>query len=213
MALAPRATAKCGFPTPGGPCSKTVSCSRIHSQVAKVSMRLFRIAAFFGRMTNTGWNHDNVVFDDVNGHEVDYVENDPELKFREVIHPRDKRLVSPAFLDGTLLPGDRRADPRMELARWMTSHPFFAEAAANRIWSYFFGRGLVDPVDDFRLGNPPTHPQLLEALASSLREQDYDLKHLMRLIVTSRTYEHSSQTNSTDGGLETTATTGPKVSC
>ena len=55
---------------------------------------------------------------------MDYVENDPELKFREVIHPRDKRLVSPAFLDGTLLPGDRREDPRMELALWMTSHPF-----------------------------------------------------------------------------------------
>ncbi len=77
----------------------------------------------------------------------------------------------------------------------MTSHPYFAEAAANRIWSYFFGRGLVDPVDDFRLGNPATHPQLLEALASSLREQDYDLKHLIRLIVTSRTYQLSSWTN------------------
>ncbi len=176
---------------------RRLDCAQCHNHPSDrwTQNQYWGLAAFFGRMTNTGWNHDNVVFDDANGHEVDYVENDPELRFREVIHPRDKRLVSPAFLDGTLLPGDRGQDPRMELARWMTSHPYFAEAAANRIWSYFFGRGLVDPVDDFRLGNPPTHPRLLEALASSLRGQDYDLKHLMRLIVTSRTYQLSSRKN------------------
>ena len=176
---------------------RRLDCAQCHNHPSDrwTQNQYWGLAAFFGRMTNTGWDHDNVVFDDVNGHEVDYVENDPELKFREVIHPRDKRLVSPAFLDGTLLPSDRRGDPRMELARWMTEHPYFAEAATNRIWSYFFGRGLVDPVDDFRLGNPPTHPQLLDALASSLRKQNYDLKHLMRLIVTSRTYQLSSRTN------------------
>ena len=176
---------------------RRLDCAQCHNHPSDrwTQNQYWGLASFFGRMTNTGWNHDNVVFDDVNGHEVDYVEDDPELRFREVIHPRNKGLVSPAFLDGTLLAGDRREDPRMELARWMTSHPYFAEAAANRIWSYFFGRGLVDPVDDFRLGNPPTHPQLLEALASRLREQDYDLKHLMRLIVTSRTYQLSSRTN------------------
>ncbi len=176
---------------------RRLDCAQCHNHPSDrwTENQYWGLASFFGRMTNTGWNHDNVVFDDANGHEVDYVENDPGLRFRRVIHPRDKRLVSPAFLDGTLLPSDRGEDPRMELARWMTSHPYFAEAAANRIWSYFFGRGLVDPVDDFRLGNPPTHPQLLEALAGSLREHDYDLKHLMRLIVTSQSYQLSSRTS------------------
>ena len=105
---------------------RRLGCAQCHNHPSDrwTQNQYWGLAAFFGRMTNTGWNHDNVVFDDVNGHEVDNVENDPELKFREVIHPRDKRLVSPAFLDGTLLPGDRREDPRMELALWMTSHPF-----------------------------------------------------------------------------------------
>ena len=153
------------------------------------------LAAFFGRMTNTGWGYDSAVFDDPIGHEEDYVENDPELKFRKVVHPRNKHLVAPAFIDGTVLPEEGRDDPRMELAQWTTSHPYFTEAAVNRIWGYFFGRGIVDPVDDFRLSNPPTHPELLQALAADFREHGYDLKHLMRRIVSSRTYQLTSKTN------------------
>jgi hypothetical protein len=66
---------------------------------------------------------------------------------------------------------------------------------ANRMWGHFFGRGIVDPVDDFRLGNPPTHPGLLKRLAQDFRGHGYDLKHLMRRIVSSRTYQLSSQTH------------------
>ena len=77
----------------------------------------------------------------------------------------------PAFLDGTKLPQSQWMDPRMELAKWMTSHPYFAEATVNRMWSYFFGRGIVDPVDDFRSTNPPTHPELLKALAKDFQGQ------------------------------------------
>jgi hypothetical protein len=146
-------------------------------------------------MTNTGWGHDNAVFDDLNGHEEDYLESDPDLKFRRVVHPRSKQLPVPAFLDGTVLPEERRDDPRMELARWVISHPYFAEAAVNRMWGHFFGRGIVDPVDDFRVANPPSHPDLLAALAGDFRENGFDLKHLMHRIVTSRTYQLSSKTN------------------
>ena len=153
------------------------------------------LAAFFGNMTNTGWGYDNAVYDDPRGQEEDYVENDPSLKFIQVIHPRTKQVVTPAFLDGTVLPEERRNDPRMELAKWITSHPYFAEAAVNRMWSYFFGRGIVDPVDDFRVANPPTHPDLLAALARDFREHGYDLKHLIRCIVTSRTYQLTSKPN------------------
>jgi len=80
----------------------------------------------------------------------------------------------------------------------MTSPPYFAEATVNRMWSYFYGRGIVDPVDDFRSTNPPTHPQLLGRLASYFADSGYDLKKLMRVIVQSRTYQLSSRTNPTN---------------
>ncbi len=115
-------------------------------------------------------------------------------------HPRRKTVVQPAFLDGTPLPEDRRLDPRQALADWLTSHPYFAEATVNRMWGYFLGRGIVDPVDDFKASNPPTHPELLEALAADFRENGHDLKHLIRLIVQSRTYQLSSQPNAANHG-------------
>ena len=86
-------------------------------------------------------------------------------------------------------------DPRKHLAEWVTSHPYFAEAAVNRVWSFFFGRGIVEPVDDFRSTNPPTHPELLKALAKDFRESGYDLKGLMRKIVQSATYQLSATPN------------------
>ena len=153
------------------------------------------LAAFFGRMTNTGWGHDNAIFDDPNGHELDYVDSNPELKFRQVLHPRTGNHVTPTFMDSVPLPRERRDHPRLELARWITSHPYFSEAAVNRIWGYFFGRGIVDPVDDFRIVNPPTHPRLLEALARDFRNHGHDLKRLMRLIVSSRSYQLSARPN------------------
>jgi hypothetical protein len=79
----------------------------------------------------------------------------------ELLHPRTKAVVKPALLDNSELAVADDGNPRKELARWMTSHPYFAEAAVNRIWGHFFARGIVDPVDDFRSTNPPTHPGLL----------------------------------------------------
>jgi len=80
----------------------------------------------------------------------------------------------------------------------MTAHPYFAEAAVNRIWGQFFGRGIVDPVDDFRSTNPPTHPELLSALAKDFREHGYDLRRLMRTIAGSRTYQLSRRPNASN---------------
>src|SRR5205085_336097 len=111
------------------------------------------------------------------------------------INPRTKEKVLPTFLDGKRLPEDQWMDPRMRLAQWITSHPYFSEATANRMWSNFFGRGIVDPVDDFKSTNPPTHPELLKALAKDFGESGYDLKHLMRTIVQSRTYQLSATPN------------------
>jgi hypothetical protein len=101
-----------------------------------------------------------------------------------VIRPLDGDVVS-------LTPGD---DPRHKLVDWMTAkdNPFFARAVANRYWAHFFGRGLVDPVDDMRVTNPPSNPELLDALAKELVDSKYSLKHLIKVIVKSRTYQLSS---------------------
>jgi len=102
------------------------------------------------------------------------------------------------LLDGAILPQEQRKDLRMEFAEWVVEHPYFEEAGVNRTWSYFFGRGIVDPVDDFRSTNPASHPELLEALAKDFRENGYDMRRLMRLIVQSRTYQLSSTPNETN---------------
>jgi hypothetical protein len=88
-------------------------------------------------------------------------------------------------------------DPRQKFADWMVSpkNPFFAKAVANRYWAHFFGRGVVDPLDDMRVTNPPSNPELLDALAANLVENKYSLKALVRTICTSRTYQLSSQPN------------------
>ena len=158
------------------------------------------LAAFYRRVTNTDWAFDNVVFDDPDGHEVNFGEGKSTLSFRENRHPRTKQLVPPTFLDGRVLPVRDRRDLRRELAAWMTTHPYFAQATVNRMWGHFFGRGIVDPIDDFRLGNPPTHPNLLGRLARDFQEHGYDLKHLMRRIVSSRTYQLASRPNANNRG-------------
>jgi len=116
----------------------------------------------------------------------------------DLLHPRTKAPVTPAVLDNVSLKLTASDNPRKELARWMTSHHYFAEAAVNRMWSHFFGRGIVNPVDDFRSTNPATHPELLAALAADFQKHGYDLRHLMRTIVMSRTYQTSHSANATN---------------
>jgi hypothetical protein len=111
----------------------------------------------------------------------------------KLVHPRTKAELKPTLLDGTVVTVGSRQNPRRPLADWMVRQPYFAQAAVNRVWSYFFGRGLVEPVDDFRSTNPPTHPELLNRLTDDFRLHHYDLRHLMRVIVTSAAYEVSGQ--------------------
>jgi len=100
-------------------------------------------------------------------------------------------LAEPAF---KLSPDD---DPRQFLADWMTSprNPWFAKALVNRYWKHFFGRGLVDPEDDMRDTNPPTNPELLDALAAHFTASGFDLKDLVRTIARSTTYQLSAEPN------------------
>ncbi|MEQ8790754.1 MAG: DUF1549 and DUF1553 domain-containing protein [Pirellulaceae bacterium] len=88
-------------------------------------------------------------------------------------------------------------DPRAALWQWMRKpdNPYFAPSIVNRIWAHYFGVGLVEPLEDFSSGNPPSNPKLLEHLASDFIEHDFDLKHLHRRILNSRTYQLSWETN------------------
>ena len=110
-------------------------------------------------------------------------------------NPGNGQSVAPIGLDSEAKVIDQIDDPREELSRWMTAtdNPFFAKSLANRYWKHFMGRGLVEPEDDMRVTNPPSNPELLDALAKHLIESGYDLQSLIRLICLSRTYNTSSQ--------------------
>jgi hypothetical protein len=106
-------------------------------------------------------------------------------------NPRTGKPAPTRPLGSTALDLVGTADRRAALARWMTSldNPFFARAIANRLWAHYFGRGLVEPVDDLRATNPATNEALLEALARHLREVRYDLKAFQRTVLNSRLYQ------------------------
>jgi hypothetical protein len=89
------------------------------------------------------------------------------------------------------------ADRRIGFADWLVSkeNPFFARVEVNRIWSHLLGRGIVDPVDDFRSSNPPSNVELLDALASDLVEHGFDRRHIIRTICRSQTYQRVAATN------------------
>jgi hypothetical protein len=118
-------------------------------------------------------------------------------------HPRTGATVPPRFL-GHNAPAPASDDRRGALAAWLTSpeNPFFARAAVNRVWYHLFGRGLVDPVDDLRATNPPSHPELLDALAAEYVRLGFDRKALIRLVANSRTYQLSSRTTPTNAADE-----------
>jgi hypothetical protein len=115
-------------------------------------------------------------------------------------HPRTGESVYAHAL-GTKMPkGNPAGDRRTVLADWMTSpdNPWLARNLANRTWAHFLGRGLIEPVDDVRATNPPTNPELLDALAKFLVENKYDFKKLIRTITASRVYQLSSKPNATN---------------
>jgi hypothetical protein len=113
---------------------------------------------------------------------------------------QNKRTQQPAVMkvlegQATTVPGDE--DPRQKLVDWMVdpNNRFFAKAVANRYWAHFFGRGIVDPLDDMRITNPPSNPELLDALAQDFVDNKFSLKHLVKRIVKSRTYQLSATPN------------------
>jgi hypothetical protein len=113
--------------------------------------------------------------------------------------PGLEKVVQARFLDDAQPNLGIEQRPREALANWITAprNSYFARAAVNRIWAHFFGTGIVDPIDDFDESNPPSHPQLLDALATEFTRQKCDLKFLIRAICASPPYQLSSlQTDS-----------------
>ncbi|MEM6779004.1 MAG: DUF1549 and DUF1553 domain-containing protein [Planctomycetota bacterium] len=117
----------------------------------------------------------------------------------EVKHPVTNKVVEPKFLGGET-PDLKGEDRRMALADWLTSddNPFFASSIANRVWAHFMGVGIIDPVDDIRISNPPSNPELLDRLGARLVEVEFDFRRLVRDICTSDAYARSSISNPTN---------------
>jgi hypothetical protein len=116
------------------------------------------------------------------------------LDRRELLIPNTDRVVQAAFLDDREPEWKSKTSARVALAEWVTSadNPFFARAGVNRMWWYFFGVGIVDPVDDFNEDNQPSHPELLDELAKEFAASGFDMKYLIRAICASEAYQRGS---------------------
>lgn len=114
-----------------------------------------------------------------------------------VSHPKTGKTMTPKGLDAEVMNVPPGLDPRQKLVDWLAEpkNPFFARAVVNRYWAHFFGRGVVEPMDDLRQTNPPSNPELLDGLAADFTSHGYDLKRLVRTICTSQTYGLSSVPN------------------
>lgn len=114
---------------------------------------------------------------------------------RRLTHPETNQPLPPQALGGPVLEG---ADPRIALADWLTQpdNPYFSRAMVNRVWAHYFGIGIVDPVDQFAVANPPSNPELLDRLAEDFASHRFDLRHLERIILQSRTYQQTARPSS-----------------
>ena len=128
-----------------------------------------------------------------------YIFNDRSMSPAK--HLVDDRPV-PAIVLGGEAPVPEMGDKRQALAQWLASpdNPHFGRNFANRAWAHFFGRGLVEPVDDMRISNPPTNKPLLDALSKRFSDSKFNLRALVRDICTSRVYQLASQPNATNSG-------------
>jgi len=121
-----------------------------------------------------------------------------------VENPRTGEKAKPRFLGADMPKLGEKEDELQAAAIWLTSakNPLFAKSQVNRIWYHLMGRGLVDPVDDFRLTNPASHPALLEDLAKDFVKSGFDLRHMIRTVMLSRTYQLDSTPNATNAADE-----------
>jgi hypothetical protein len=165
-----------------------VQCAQCHHHPAERWGQddYYGLAAVFARVGRKGGFADT----EVPTNQTIYVETKGQ-----VVHPRTKRVMNPRPPGGPDFVTSPYDDPRQSLAKWMTdpANPYFARTMANRIWGHFFGRGLIHPIDDARSTNPPSHPELLDALARDFAASGYDLKHLIRVCCDTDSYALSAE--------------------
>ena len=164
-------------------------CAQCHDHPFErwTQSQYFQMAAFFAAVgMKPGFDSDE---------QIVYIRGDDA----ELRHPKTNKPVEPDYLLASAgMPEiGSLPDTREALAVWLTSenNPYFAKAIVNRVWSYFFGRGIIEPVDDIRSSNPPINPALLDALEADFIANGFDMQHLIRTIVESRTYQASMETN------------------
>ena len=169
--------------------SLSIGCAKCHNHPLEkwTNDQYYGFANLFARVRAKGWGGDARSGDGVR---MLYALADGDLT-----QPRTGKPQPPAPLDAPAIPASATGDRRTVLAEWLTgpSNPYFARAIANRIWANFMGVGLVESVDDLRVTNPASNEKLLTSLAANLRENRYDLRSLMRTILTSQAYRRSSQ--------------------
>jgi hypothetical protein len=178
-----------------------LQCARCHNHPFDVWTQddYYGLAAYFANVQSkqlANVRKDRLDKHEVNGDEIIYVSGDPSIeqpRTGERLTPRPPGAARPAGARGPL------PDARGELARWLTdSNRQFARNLANRVWFHLLGRGVVEPVDDFRDSNPPSNPELLDALTDTLVRSGYRLRPLVELIMTSETYQLAPEPNATN---------------
>jgi hypothetical protein len=172
-----------------------LECAKCHHHPFEVWSQddFYSFAAYFSRIGRKGTGLSTPIS---GGEEVIYTATSGS-----VTHPVTERVLPPRPLFGKApVPAGR--DPRRALADWIVrdDNPYFAKVLVNRLWADMMGRGLVDPVDDLRATNPPSNGPLLDALAEDFRKNGYDLKKLIRTILTSHVYALSSLPNERNVG-------------
>jgi hypothetical protein len=162
-----------------------VQCAKCHNHPFEniTQVDYYGLAAFFA---NVQFKGSQFGLDD----EIVYVSTG-----RELYHPVTRKLQPPVAFGtpaGALGPND---DRREKFADWITDpkNKFFAQAVTNRVWFHLLGKGIVDPVDDFRDTNPPSNPELLNSITKEFVKNGYRLKPLIRTILNSRTYQLAAE--------------------
>ncbi|MCH2370217.1 MAG: DUF1549 domain-containing protein [Pirellulales bacterium] len=163
-----------------------LQCAKCHNHPFErwTQDNYYGMAAFFNRVQRTNTKRANEMFI--------YVSQNGE-----VTQPRTQQQMKPWVPGQGDIENPNEFDRRLDFASWLTKpgNPFFAKIEVNRIWSHVFGRGIVEPADDFRDTNPPSNAVLLEQLAKDFVENGYDRKAILATILKSRTYQTSYQPN------------------
>jgi hypothetical protein len=166
----------------------SIGCAKCHNHPLEkwTNDQYYAMANLFARVRAKGWGGEPRNGD---GARTLFVDDHGDL-----VQPSKGVPQAPAPLDAKPLAADNTDDRREYLAEWLTSpsNPYFARAITNRIWANYLGVGLIDPVDDLRLSNPPSNDELLAAASKFLVDHKFDLKALMREILQSATYQRSS---------------------